>query len=280
MSEVLTASKTTVKQVQIRRKEPRSHLSPAILDTAMISLSAVYVNGSTLRGMSYEEESKYLPAVVGVSPTSPDFSSQCSTFWKELSLKIPSEGYVLDISTRDGEPINLLHMIYYKWAKAHPMVADTSEQMRAEESKRFYIYDPEREMAKESHKAKTSMKAYKEFIRLSEEADQMRSIIRMMSNNNPDTMNSDQLTVQVKHLVEASPDEFLKLAMDKDLSLRSELATMVSNNVVNKIGGQYLYMDVTVGETEEQAVNYLKNQKNSKVLVEMRAKLQEFTRER
>ena len=76
-------------------------------------------------------------------------------------------------------------------------------------------------------------------------------------------------------LKEASPERFLRYALDADLELRAEIEEMVENSVLRRIGNQVIFDDETLGEDIKDTITYFKNKKNSGAVNTMRARLKE-----
>jgi shikimate 5-dehydrogenase len=49
---------------------------------------------------------------------------------------------------------------------------------------------------------------------------------------------------------------------------------LVANNIVQKIGLNYIYQEITMGANDNQTINYIKNQRNSNVTLELKTKLE------
>ena len=75
---------------------------------------------------------------------------------------------------------------------------------------------------------------------------------------------------------EKQPKKFLKIATDKQLSMKAEIEEMVSAGILRKIGNQIVFIDEILGDTLENAILHLKDKKNSSKLTILRAKLKEL----
>ena len=104
----------------------------------------------------------------------------------------------------------------------------------------------------------------------------MAWILRLMSNTNPDVMSREQLENSLYDLKEKEPKKFLKIAKDKNLSLKAEVEEMVSAGVLRKIGNQIIFIDEILGDTLDDTILHLKDKKNSGKLTILRAKLKEL----
>jgi len=118
--------------------------------------------------------------------------------------------------------------------------------------------------------------ADKEFIKLSSSPKNMKRVLRLLSNVNPDRMTEDQIENSLYELKNSNPKKFVRITTDKNLELKAEIEEMVTAGVLRKIGNQIIYIDEVLGENMDNAVVYLKDKKNSGKLTVMRAKLKEL----
>ena len=264
-----------MKKVIIRRKEVLNHLPKEIRAGAKISIGSIYVGRQPLKGVEGEEADKLLSTILDVPPGHPDWPKQVKNFWASMTVKIPFEGKELDITVdEDGNPHNVMDYVTYKWCKKHRQVADTKEELMQDQAKRFYIYDPQRDLLKKNAKVKIQKEADKEFIKVSSNADKMKRLLRLLSKgSNPDKLSDLEVENTLYDIKSKEPAKFLKLVLDKDLDLRAEIEEMVSKDVLRKIGNQYIHGDETIGENITDTIVYFKNKKNSGAVNAIRAQL-------
>ena len=167
--------------------------------------------------------------------------------------------------------------ITFKWCKKHRQVADSKEELERDNSKKFYIYDPQRDLLKKNAKVKIQKEADKEFIKASTDADKMKRLLRLLSKGtNPEKLSNLEVENNLYEIKSKEPAKFLKFVKDKDLDLRAEIEEMVSKDVLRKIGNQYIYGDETIGENITDTIVYFKNKKNSGAVNAIRAQLKEL----
>lgn len=264
------------KEVQIRRKIKTSHLPEAIVQKSRVKLGSHFVNSAPLKGLSREEERKYLPQIIGIDPDERSFRKEAQDYWASFSIEVPMSGVVLEVGTdENGEPLNLEDWVAYQWAKKHKSVAESQEEMEGNIVKDFYIYDGERETIRENIKVQAKKKAYRKFIQMSDDKDVLEYAVRLLTNSNPSNMTKEQMENILSTVVDESPDRFLTVAGDKHLKTKASIMEMVSLGVLRKIGNQFLFMDQTIGNTLDEAVAYLTNPKNSGEVTQMKSQLEE-----
>jgi hypothetical protein len=194
-----------------------------------------------------------------------------------MTLKVPFEGVELNITVDEaGNPENVMDYITWKWCLKHRQVADSEKAMQDDGAKRFYIYDPQRDLLKKNTEVKLKKEADKEFIKVSSDFDKMRRLMRLLSKgSNPETLTDMEIENQLYNIKNDKPALFLKYSTDKHLDLRAEIEEMVQANVLRTIGNQIIYGDETIGENITDAIVYFNNKKNSGQVNAMRAQLKE-----
>jgi len=262
------------KKIFIRRKEINNHLPKEVLAEAVSKLSSVYVNRQPLKGLSVEDEKKYLNGILDVGPEHVDWPKHIKRYWAEMSIPISFTGVELEVGTHsDGSPINIIDWIKYQFALKHPFVALSKEEMVGR--KKFFILDTSRAEQAKFNSIQLKKDADKEFIKLSSNIKGMRRVLRLISSHNPDRMTDEQVETALYTVKDKEPKKFIKTTTDKNLEIKAEIDEMVSAGVLRKIGNQIIFIDEVLGETMDDTVIYLKNKKNSGKLTTLRAKLKE-----
>ena len=264
------------REVQIRRRETKSHLPPPVVSNAKKVLSSIYSGQGPLKGVKGDEEKSLLGEYLGLDPEEKDFSKVCRNWWADLRVEIPSDGKVLNITKNDdGEPVNIKHYLIYQWAKKHKYVAKNRTAMLDDTKKQFYVYDPEEAMKNQNKQVNIKKKAYKEFIKMSDNEDKINMAINVLTESDPDSMSSTQKENYLDQLIEEDPKAFLTVVTDKNLEIKSEIAQMVEYNILEKVGNQYWFVEQKIGDTLGEAVKFFKDKKQSKTVNILRAKLEE-----
>ena len=266
------------KKVFIRREDLGGHLPKAVRAEATYKLSSVYVNRQPLKGFNAEDEKKYLNGILDVNPEHGDWPKHSKTFWADLTIPVGFTGVELEIgSSEDETPISIMDYIKYNFALKHPHVALTKEEMDNDVTKKFYIQDLSRQDKTRNNEIQVRKDADREFIKVTSNVSNMKRILRLMSNTNPDRMTDDQIENALYEIKNADAKKFIRIATDKNLELKAEIAEMVSLGVLRKIGNQIIFIDEVLGDTEDDTIIHLKDKKNSGKLTILRAKLKELT---
>lgn len=269
-------SEITTRQVQIRRKEKKSYLPTKVTAKAIKVIGSVLKDRRPLGLANEKEEIELLRKYADIREEDRDFAEKRTTFWKELRVKVPSEGKVLDISTKDGEPQKLEDYLIFKWLENHPLVGANKKEMMSDPNKEYYIYDPNEEIHNENARAQLRKEAYRALIKLEDDQKVIDQLIRLLTNRNPDKMTAEIKENELEQITRTQPERFLKYAKDKNLAIRAEIEEMVEYSILRKSGNQYIYMDEVIGDTMQDAIVYFKNERNSGTLLDLRAKLEEM----
>ena len=266
-----------MRKIIIRRKEVLNHLPKEIRAGAKLTIGSIYVGRQPLKGVEGEEAHKLLSGILDVPPGHPDWPRQEKDYWSSMRIKVPFEGTELDITVgEDGHPVNVTDYLTYKWCMKHRLVADTKVEMESDGQKRFYIYDPQKDLLKKNNAVKVSKEADKEFIKASSDLGKMKRLLRLLSDgSNPEKLTDMEVENLLYEVKISNPAKFLKYCIDKDLDLRSEIAEMVEKGVIRKIGNQHIHGDETIGDNITDTIVYFKNKKNSGAINAIRAKLKE-----
>ena len=265
------------KKVYLRRKDIDGHLPKAVRAEAIMRLSSVYVNKQPLKGFDLEDEKKYMQGILDVNPDHVDWPKHAKHFWAELTIPVGFTGVEFEIGKDSNEkPINIMDWIKYNFALKHPHVALTKEEMNSSFDKRFYIQDLSRDDKVKNNQIKLKKDADKQFIKVSSSVKDMKRILRLMSNTNPDRMSEEQIENALYEIKNSKPKNFIRLATDKNLELKAEIEEMVSAGVLRRIGNQVVFIDEVLGDTLDDTVVHLKDKKNSGKLTILRAKLKEL----
>ena len=266
------------KKVFLRRKDLSGHLPKAVRAEATMKLSSVFVNRQPLKGFTPKEEKKYMQEILDVSPEHVDWPKHSKNFWADLTIPVGFTGVELEIGVHeDGTPITIMDYIKYNFAIKHPYVALTKEEMDTDITKKFYIQDHAREDKVKNNSIKLKKDADKEFIKVSSNLSNMKRILRLMSDSNPDRMTEDQIENSLYELKNSNPKKFIRVATDKNLEVKAEIEEMISAGVLRKIGNQVIFIDEVLGDTIDDTVVHLKDKKNSGKLTILRAKLKELS---
>lgn len=274
------SDEVVVKAVHLRRKEDKTHLPTEVMVAARRKLGSHFVGRAPLRPLTPAEEKKYLPGLTGLDPDSREWEKGIRAFWNEYFIDVPSEGVVLNIGTFNGDPIDVNDWIRFKWVNAHKLVAINERESASNPIKKFFLFDPEVADEEQNKDVKKKKLAYIQFIKLTTgDSDETRAkidwVFRLLTGLNPSKLNDMQKENLLEGIASKEPARFYAAVTDKDLEIRSLLLEMVALQVVSRIGNHVFFNDNKLGETLEEAIEYVKSAKNSETVAMLKAQLTE-----
>lgn len=270
--------------VHLRRKErQREGVPPEVMQDAIMTVSSVFKDGRPLKPLSNEEEKQLLPLFRDLDPDDPkEFSKDVKKFWEDFRVKVPYNGKELDITVdENGVPDEPDQYVMWRFCKEHPQVAGSESEMKKNITKHFYIYDPEEQVSSKNKEVKAKIDANKECIKLlsgqKKDMEKARRVLALMQNSyNVYNLSEQEIENQLYEIAQEKPEQFLKIVKDTNLDVRAELQQLVSLGVINKVGNSYIYIDNTIGYTEDEAIQFMKDtERNSQVITELKHKLKE-----
>lgn len=245
-------------------------------------ISAQFAKGSadTLRGLSPEEEKKYLPNILGVQPDSNSWRQETKDYWCNMSIIVPEEGLILNIDVdSEGEPENLQQWIQWKFISKHSWVAH-NQKTCAWPTNKFYIIDVEevkKDQTEEFQVRNTAMRALMH-LQSKENATKAKWVAECLRKSDEKIVNMSQEDLIMFLDKKMSEDHvaFTKVVKDVDLEQKALIMQLLTESVIEKNGNSYFYGQEIMG-TEKETIAYLRNPANTKQLLEMNEKLKAFT---
>lgn len=274
------------RKIKLKRKEIIRYGLPAELKSEKICILGSYgdKNGNTARPLTFEEEDTWMGELVGLKPADPSFRAAVTNWYKNLRIKVPSEGVELEIGEdNQGRPLNLEDWVKYKFAKNHPWMAESKKEAEGAEHLQFYFEDPEAENAVKGAKLELVTKAYVEYAKLDSDEDKMDWILRGSVIKYPELgaiadltkLEPEKKKLKIAYIIEKDPQYFINIVSDKDLLYKAEIASMVEAGVITKEGNKYINGTENLGSLES-AIAWMKDGNNSAEYAILKARLDQF----
>ncbi len=277
------------KKVRVLRRPNYTKLPQELYDDSTRKIGAQLLsgtNGAVLRGLTPEEEEKYLPEILGVGANEPGFRKAKEDYWNEFSISVPATrkstdgrgeeqgGVELEIGTTDsGEPYNLEDWIKWRTLLKHTEVANTVEEMEASDQYFYYISDPLAKQQKTIDEAALGRKAGREFYKLEDNLAKQAMLLRVLGVDTryvPEPL----IPVELENLVKKRPQDFLDKLADKNLDTKALIEELLAYEILNKQVNSTYHDDVLLGNSLDDTVKYLQNPANSKLLTTLKARLE------
>lgn len=263
-----------MKTVFIYRRPNTTNLPDDVYSEAKRRIGSVYTKGGDiLKGLTIAEQKRWLPEILGISPNEAGWAQMVRRYFANLTIEVPPTGVELNISVdEEGNPINVVDYIKWKFALGHPHVS-TNEKGSAG---RYYISDPQKEEAAKVAAGRNKKDAYKALILVSEDADKTVQVLKAFGVRT-DGMTPAQLELALEAKVEENPTEFVRVCNDKNLEMVAFIWDAIETGVLRKSGNTFLFGDEVLGDDMEQAIRFLNTKKNSEVLLDIKAKVKAFS---
>jgi hypothetical protein len=299
MSEIIkedTSVKITNRTVTIKRN-PITRIHPDLYIDSVVSIGAAFniETGDLLRGLSFEEERRLLPELLGVEATDLNFRKKASEFWADISIIIPLEGKKLNVSTErlfdnvDGKkvaievPINLRDYVYFRYVDCHREVAKDKEDCLGNPYAKFYIEDSTAELEKATSAFAKKKEINKKVLELTDGANPdiqlLKSIVYVLKpfhrKQIPSTL--EALSILLSEISEQYPSEFLVAATDKDIKDRALIATLQEKGIITMAGNMVydeMVGDSAVADDTDSYIKYINQPKQSAYKTALIARLQ------
>lgn len=238
-----------------------------------IKLGASLKGGSPLRGLTHEEEVKYMPDIINFSPNDVDWRRATKDYWNNISVVIPADGAtaeqlqgkILDFTvnfkneedrktfeslldfTKKAEMLskldkdNAINIIYgvedyvlFQFATKSSSVANTIKDSRKSPKIKFYLYSKDVETKAQYSLFKLRNEAKKRFIGIMDNEAVVDALLVMFDQS---LVSFDDLSG--KHLAlevyaDKHPKEFIEFTKDKTLQVKSFIAKASNYGIINK----------------------------------------------
>lgn len=264
------------------------NLPADVASTADQKISAQFAaeTADTLRGLSPEEEEKYLPKLLGVQVKAEQWPIVTRDYWANMSIPVPAEGLILNITIKeDGEPLILGDWIKWRFICKHSEVAKNKKSV--EHGHRFYMIDVEElkkdqigefEIRNRTNKAFMSLQAESNLTKAKWVAEVLRKADEKIVGMSKDEIYMFLEKKKDEILAEIEPKEktkFIDVVNDENLEQKSMLMEFLGRQVIEKSGNSYYYGESILGD-ERETILWFKNQANSRTILEMKEKLKAY----
>lgn len=244
-------------------------------------------------GLTPAEQDLLMPYILGIGTAERDFRKQVRDFFVGLTVKVPpTTGLDLEIGLSENNehpvsatnlPINVTDYIKYRFAMAHPWVAESKDEADHNQLKKFYIFDAEQQLREESKKIVVQDKADSIYLQIKDNIGKVRMLLTIIGKDEREynVRNGEQL--MRKHLREYVATEafkFIEIYEDQKFETRYWLRAMVKAGVVKSIGTSYVISEnnTLLGRSEAEALLYLEDPANSDTVAFLKGNTQEVLR--
>lgn len=300
------------KIVYLRRIPAHAKLPGQNPDEAEVKVGASFRGSSTLRGLTFEEEKKYLPDIIGVSSDSPEWAKETRNYWGNITKKCPpkdgvelqiglryesQEDYDYDqqlVSTKDGNlvnhkgiPINLADYIIWRYCLLYSRVANNESFIGLSPKIEMYLYSKDKEVADKKKVLNSKRDAHNLYFKQIVDRDWVDFVLTVLVAQDKDperkvstiqqlqAMSEDEKDLLLDHYATSNPESFVVIGENKDLQTRAFIEQCIAAGKLTRIPNtDTITMDgTTIGNSIGEAVAFMNNSKNSQALQTLKAQL-------
>lgn len=277
------SKKITIKLVEKFSMLPTDPGAKYLKDEITKRIGSTWKAGTrdVLRGLTPDEEKKYLPSMLGVRLDSDQWNEKVLNHWANFGVIVPTNengleleiGYkIADEEKKEAEPINIKDYMEYNFAKQHSQVAATDEQIDNKFTYTYFIVDKSKDDEERESLFDVRTKANKHFNRLLDtesEKDKIDWILETKGGERGtgiriDNLSDKQKGLELEKLKDKNPSAFIAIVEDEHLKGRAIIYKAVSMGILIKEGNSYFFDSKVIGGSELEAIGYLKNQNNQK----------------
>lgn len=238
-----------------------------------VKLGASLKGGSPLRGLSHDEEIKYMPDIIGYSPNDNDWRRATKDYWNNISVTIPADGATADelqgkildftiaFKTKEAQSQvesllsftekaqeltrldnqGLISLIYgvedyvlFQFATKSSSVANTIKDIRKSPKISFYLYSKAVEVQAKYNLFKLRTEAKKVFLSLMEDESLVNALLVMFEQDVNSFADLPSKHLALEVYVDKYPQEFIKYTQDSTLKVKSFISKAVKSGIINK----------------------------------------------
>ncbi len=262
-----------IKTIMIKRREPSTRIAKEISSDIILKIGGcLTATGTPLKGLTFDEEEKYLPQIVGIPKEHLEFTTRVDNWYNKMSINIPYLGLKLVMTLdEDGNPVkqSVKEWLYWKFMLVHPFVAKDKTSIFSSPHYKCYMEDEAEVNNSASNALDEKRKAFLEFSKIVDDEIRLDTCIRSVANGYGEPVGKyiklpfKEKQVAFSGFMEKNPAKFLKLISDPDLDMKSEIYSMLDFSILTKAGERIIYRSTPIGENIEEAVAYLKSAANS-----------------
>jgi len=253
-------------------------------------------------GLTRLEENIVLPDLLGGITATDDkneFRRQVQAFYKDMNTKVPAEGLKLQIGLeQEGElsennpPLKPMDYVRYKHAIKHPQVAMNKDDAEKYQHVLFYVVDKALQLDNKSKLQEFEDKAQIEYLKINRDLSKVEMVLTLLGVNTRNLTESD-MVIQLKAQASIDSDlsdvmnteklqRFVAVVNDRELISKYDLMEMVRANLLERVKTKILLKESgeVIGDNLKEAVVWLQDKANSKIVNTLYANLDEFAKGR
>ena len=297
------------KIVYVRRRERMGQLPGQDPDDAKLKIGSSFKGSSVNRGLTFEEEVRFLSEFIGVNEQSPNWEKATKEYWANISKPVPpKDGLKLEVGLKyfkeddynadrnralnangvlenpKGVPINLADYILYRYCLVYNEVANSPELVSMSPKINFYLFNKDNEIREKKVvmdiKRKAAQLLYSNMFDRTWVEHMLRNLVARDSSKRYTIkgimdFSEDERDVLLEEFLLENPSEFLSLGNDKHLEMKSFVEIAIASGKLSRIANtNTITLDgEVIGNSIDETVSFLNNPKNSESLMTLKAQL-------
>jgi len=284
-----------VKKFNILPTDPKAQ---SIRDEVIKKVGSEWLANSRdiMRGLTEEEEIKYLPILLGAKPGHDEWEEKTKLFWADFSVAVPGtkEGLTFEAGFKfknnisdEAEPISIIGYIQYNWCLKSSFVCKEDDANPAKYD--FKLIDLAKDLLlKENEFAlrKVVDTKYLQLISSKDVTERLKIDWIIEAKGGPNgyglntfNMNDVQKEMELNNIKEKNLAEFDRLISDPDLETKAMIHKAVtSRNIILDGDSTYILDDKIIGTSLKGAVAWLNDPNNSNKRLILAERLKELNR--
>lgn len=242
-------------------------------------------------GLTFDEEALLLPELIDTPADDRDFRKKLTDFYAGLSVKIPAEGFELQIglSTDNtkplGErnrPLSTVDYVRYMMLKDHPWVAPNKEKADGQSRYNFYIFDPTSIQSRNKRLNKEKDVAIANYLTIKDDSTKVDMLLTLLGTDVREFQGSDEVKTQLKQealrtIADKNAMEFNEVFTERDFEVRYLIKHMVNLGILKPIGQRYQDTETRkfVGNSLDEVIAFFSDETNSEEIILYKSRIQE-----
>jgi hypothetical protein len=248
-----------------------------------------------LRPLTEEQEKELFPAILHINSEDLSFREQVSEYYKSLSLPIPYDGLVFELTPDEisgaKKPSNVTHYILYNAMLKDLNVATKDEDVKNNFFFTYYIVDGLKEKQEKEKTFEIQKKVDKTYMNLlNREGNKgiLKSIVILFRTQIVKTvmeissMSTIELEMELKGICNKYPEEFSALVPNeeaiKKLQVKADAESYSDSGLITLVGDQIDYEGTIVARSMAEFKKLLSSGEGSKMYAELQTKFKELVK--
>lgn len=262
--------------VVLKRKKtgPPLPVEGEFIDESIQKVGPSWNGKVILRGLTIEEEARWLPNIIGLGASSPNWEKETKDYWANIGRSVPpnnkdgSGGLTLEVGlkykneadykadqerTRDengviinplGEPINLPDYVFWRFCLLHGKVANNYDLINKSAKIEFYLFSKEKELKDKTKIMLLKKDANQLFYQRMHERDWVENMLRLLIQQDPaaeygvkdvPTIALEEQELLLNKYAEEYPQLFIAYGKDKHLEMKSFVEVCIAQGLLTRI---------------------------------------------